>query len=166
MNPSLDSFVEDVETETRENNIQDTMRYKRSLIEDKSCRGRVRQLWYWLVMLIFKLQEFAIIFVTVLTTAGVSLASSVATGDAHLAMFYAVFWGALVGFLFLLCKMCIRARRGKAWVDVEVDSSNLVLLLLIVVAMIVCILSLIQLDKHCTDKSSPCNLQKVFTFND
>lgn len=165
MDPTLPSFNEDIETETRENNIQDTIRYKRSLQDDRSCCGRLRLIKYWIIMFIFKLQEFAIIFLTVLATAGVSLAGSVSTGDPHLAMFYAVVWGTIVGTVFLMIRMCIRARTGKAWVDVEVDSSNFALVMLLAVALLVCIMALVQLDQHCTDKSNPCNLQQVFNFN-
>ena len=166
MLPRIETMEDDPETENRARNIQETIRHKRWLEDNGTCRSRCELCVLSIVTFIFKLQELAIVFLIVLTTAGVSLASSVATGDAHLAMFYAVFWGTLVGSLFLIVKICIRARMGKAWVDVEVNSSNLVLLLLIIVALVVSILSLMLLDQHCTSKTTPCNLEKVFTFND
>ena len=145
-------------------NVASTMREKRILRDDKSCKGRFLCVLASLITFIFKLQDFAIVFLTVLTTAAVSLGFSVSTGDAHLSMFYAVCAGTLVGSIFILGKMCIRAKMGKAWVDVEVDSSNFVLILFILVFLACSIVLIIQLDKNCVGKPSLCTLQDVITF--
>ena len=88
-----------------------------------------------------------------------------ATGDAHAAMLYAVCGGTMTGAVFLLGKICIRAKHGKAWVDVEVDKSNLVLLLFICFAIGLAAFFIVQIDNNCSGKPELCNIKNIFTFN-
>ena len=156
---------EEINIDLRNQNIQDTIRTKRHWEEDLSCKGRVKRWVYMLIMFIFKLQDFALIFTTVLITGCISLGSTLATQDPRLAMFYAVCGGTLTGSIFLLGRMCIRAKHGKVWVDVEVDASNLVLLLFIFVMVILSLLLLNQLDTHCIGKPSLCTVHDILSFN-
>lgn len=161
----FDSNDVEIEDETMHDNVVQTRRLKRMIQDDKSCKGRCIMFWGLVASFLFKLQDFAIVFLTVITTAGVSLGFSVSTGDARLSMFYAVCAGTLIGSIFILGKMCIRARMGKAWVDVEVDSSNLVLILFLAVCLSLSIVLIVQLDKHCVGKPSLCNLQDLLSFS-
>jgi hypothetical protein len=165
INTRIDEYDSEVESNSYSTNVQETRRMKVALQDDKSFAGRIKLLWYYLIMFVFKLQEFLIIFLTVLIAAGISLGSTMATGDAHMAMLYSVCGGTLAGSLFLLIKICIRAKHGKAWVDVEVDKSNFALLLVVVFSIVISSYFIYQIDLNCTGKPSLCNIKSVFTFN-